>query len=202
MVTVRDQQLAGRELGRDRLVDGRIVDAPDAVGGAVAVGDIAPGLVTQGGLEVAPRVARVEGEDGGEVVAGGAGQPQAVLLRSRLGPLMRTNALAVGGELDPGEEAAAGEAGAVGRRVVLLERPDRRLGVPRQHSLVGPLAQQLRRVPIGIAAVRIAGQVELDHVVRRAAGKFGPLRLVDHVVGRSDDVGQRPDRAEVVVNGL
>jgi hypothetical protein len=141
MVAVRDQQLAGRQFGRDRLVDGRIVDAPDAVGGAVGVGDVAPGFVAEGWLEMAPRVAGVEGEDGGEVVAGGARQSQPVLLRARLGALVRADPLAVGGELHARQEAAACGARAIRGRVVLLERPDGRLRVPGQDTLVRPLTQ-------------------------------------------------------------
>ena len=50
------------------------------------------GVGVEGGVERgAPGVARVEGEDRGEVVAGGARQPEAVLLRAGLGALVRAD---------------------------------------------------------------------------------------------------------------
>ena len=55
---------------------------------------------------------------------------------------------------------------------------------------------------VRVAPAWIARQVELDDVVRRAGGELRPLRVVDHVIRRRDDVGQRPDPAEVVVNRL
>ena len=96
VVAVGDQQLAGRELGGDRLVDGRVADAPDAVGGPVGVGDLAPRLSADRRLQVLPGVARVEGEDGGEVVASRAGEAQPVLLRPGLSALVRPDPLTVG----------------------------------------------------------------------------------------------------------
>ena len=53
VVAVGDQELAGRELGRDRLVNRRIADSPDAVGRAVAVGHLTPGIAERR-LEVLP----------------------------------------------------------------------------------------------------------------------------------------------------
>ena len=73
-------------------------------------------------------------------MAGRAGEPQAILLRAGLGALVRPDPLAVRGQLHAREQAAAGEARAVGRGVVLLERPDLRLRVAGQDSLVGPAA--------------------------------------------------------------
>ena len=55
---------------------------------------------------------------------------------------------------------------------------------------------------VGVAPAGVARQVELDDVVRRARGELSSLGLVDHVIGRSDDVGQLLDPAEVVVHRL
>src|SRR5215207_4364694 len=178
-----------------------VLDPPDAVGGAVSVRDLSPGIAAKGRLEMRPGVAGMEGEDGREVVPGCSRQPEPVLLRPGLGALVWPDPLAIGSELDPGQEPAASESRAVRSAVVLLERPDGRLGVPGQDALVGPLAQKLGGVLVGVAAVRIARQVELDDVVGRADGELGTLDLVDHVVGGSDDVGGR-DLAEVVVHRL
>src|SRR4051812_2870157 len=104
MVAVGDQQLAGLELGCDRLVHGRVANPPDAVGRAIGVGHLAPGIAAERRLDALPDVARMEGEDRGEVVPGRASESQAVLLRSRLGALVRADALAVLCEADPGEE--------------------------------------------------------------------------------------------------
>ena len=109
VVAVGDQQLARLELGSDRLVDSRVFDPPDAVGRPVAIGHFAPGLAAEDRLEVAPGVAGMEGEDGGEVVSGGAGQSQPVLLGARLGPLVGADPLAVRSESDTREQAATSE---------------------------------------------------------------------------------------------
>src|SRR5262249_20512886 len=101
-----------------------------------------------------------------------------------------------------GEESAPGETGAVRRRVVLLQGPDRRPVLAGQDALARPLAEQRGGVLIGIAAGRVSREVELDDVVRRAAGEFGALLVVDHVVGRGDDVCERSDPVEVVADGL
>src|SRR4029450_3374466 len=54
---------------------------------------------------------------------------------------------------------------------------------------------------LGRARIRIVslGQVDVDDVVRRAGGEPGPLPGADDVVGRCDQVAQRPRRAQVVV---
>ena len=202
MMAVGDQQLARLELGGDRLVHGGVADPPDAVGGAVRVRDLAPRLIAESRLEVLPGIPGVEGEDRREVGMGRAGQPEAVLLRAGLGPLVRPDALAVGRELHAGEEAPAGEARAVGRRVVLLERPDLGLRVAGQDALVRPLREQCRGVLVGVAAAGIAGQVELDDVVRGASDELSALLVVDHVIGRGDDVAEGADPAEVVMECL
>ena len=132
-------------------------------------------------------------------MAGRAGEPQPVLLRPGLGALVGPDPLAVLGEPDSGEETAASQAGSVGSGVVLLERPDLRVVVADEGAVGCPLLQQLRGVHVGVATAGVLRQVELDDVVRRAAGELGPLGIVDHVVGRGNDVRERSDLAEVVV---
>ena len=90
-MAVGDQQLGLGELGGDRAVGVRVVDPPDPVDGALVVGDLAPRLAAGVALEVAPGVALVQREDRRQVVAGRLGQPQAVLLRPRLGALVRAD---------------------------------------------------------------------------------------------------------------
>src|SRR5262249_2011123 len=109
MVAARDQQLTGLEFRSDRIVNGRVVDTPHAMGGAVVVGHLPPEVLERG-LEVLPGIAGMEGEDGGEVQASRSRQPQAILSGTRLRALMRPDALAVGREPDPGEKAASREA--------------------------------------------------------------------------------------------
>ena len=130
VVAVGDQELGIGELGLDGLDDRRVVDPPDAVDGAVGVGGLAPRLALSRRFEVGPGVALVEGEDGGEVVAGGLGQAQAILLGAGLRALVRADqAGAVVGDANAAEESAAGVPRAVGPLVLLLERPERFLAV-------------------------------------------------------------------------
>jgi hypothetical protein len=55
---------------------------------------------------------------------------------------------------------------------------------------------------VGVAPLGIARKVELDDVVLRASDELIPLGLVDNVVRRSDDVSERADLVEVVVERL
>src|SRR4051812_9154696 len=55
---------------------------------------------------------------------------------------------------------------------------------------------------VGVIAPGVPRQVELDHVVLRAGDEFVALRVIDHVIGRSDDVAERSDLVEVVVQRL
>ncbi len=198
VVAVGDQQLAVGELRGDRLVHPGVADPPDTVGGALVIGDLVP-RVLEGGADVPPGVAGMEREDRGEVVPGGSGEAEAVLLRPRLGALVGADALAVGSEPDPGEEAPAGEATAVGGVVVLLQRPDRRLVVFDQDALVLPGAEQTRRVLVRVVSTGIPREVDLDDVVSGAARELRPLLIIDHVVRRRGDRRQRSHLAEVVV---
>ena len=78
-----------------------------------------------------PARGREEAEDGGEVRAGGAREPQPVLLRPRVRALVRADAArAVVLDANAAEEAVARAGLAVGAGVVLGEGPDRRLAAP------------------------------------------------------------------------
>src|SRR2546422_349406 len=126
VVPVGDQQLGVGQLGGNRLVDSGIGDPPDAMNGAVGVGDLAPWLGAQIGPDVAPHVSGVKREDRRQVVAGGLGEPQSVLLGAGLGALVGANeSSAVLGDAYPGEEPVPRAPAAIGPLEVLSERPDR-----------------------------------------------------------------------------
>ena len=116
MVAVGDQQL--RRPARssvDRGVDRGVADPPDPVDGAAVVGDLAPGLALDRGRDQRPGVLGAEREDRREVVAGGAGQVEPVLLRARQGALVGEDLAGVEVlDPDPGEDAVAAAGGAVG----------------------------------------------------------------------------------------
>ena len=202
MVAVGDQQLGVRQRGlhvRDRV---RVADPPQAVDGPVVVGDLAPRRGVRERAKRRPRCAArvvVQREDGGEVGASGAHQPQAVLLRGGVGALVRPDrAGPVVGDPHPAEEAVAHALAAVRGAVGLGQRPQRGLAVAGQHSLHLPLLEQLARVRVRVVAL---GQVDLDHVVRAAPSELAAQVRVDHVVGRRGQTIQRPRRGEVVVDG-
>ena len=138
VVAVGDQQLGvGQRLdhGGDH---GRVVDPPDPVDGAVGVGDLAPGLGGEGGLDQRPGVDGREREDRREVQVRRPRQFEAVLQRAGVGALVGADGPGlVVLDPDPGEHPVAGVRGAVGRGVVLGQRPDacrrcRRRGRPRR----------------------------------------------------------------------
>ena len=202
VMAVGDQQLGVGKLCRHRLVHGGLGDPPDAVQGAVVVGHLAPGVAGGRRLDLPPGVGAGEREDRREVVAGGAGEVEAVLLRPRLGALVGPHSAGpVVLDPHPGEDRVAGEARAVRRRVLLGQRPERRLAVPAQDALQLPVLEGAGGVGVGILALAGLRKVDLDHVEGRAAQQLGPLRGVDDVVGRRGDVLQRADPGEVVVQG-
>jgi hypothetical protein len=57
-------------------------------------------------------------------------------------------------------------------------------------------------VLVRIAAAGIARKIEFYDVVWGPGGELGALVIVDHVIGRSDDVGRGADLVEVVVQRL
>ena len=199
VMAVGDQQLALGQLVRDRLMDAGVSDAPDAVGRPLGVGELAPGLARSGWLYRRPGVAGIQGEDGGEVVLRRPGQTQPVLLRPRLGALVRPYSLAVLRQPHPRQEPTTGHLPPIGRRVVLGQRPDRPLSVLHERALLLPALQHPARVLVAVAAVGILREIKRDHVVGRPPRELGPPRRVDHVIGRRDHVPERPDLAEVVV---
>jgi hypothetical protein len=206
VVAVGDEQLGAleRRLDRgDRVVVGH---APEAVGGALVVDELAEGRLRGGRLDRAEGGALrvgVQAEDRRQVRPGRAGEPQAVLARAGVRALVRADPpRAV--VLDPHarEQAAAGLRRPVGRDVVLHERPDRRLLVSDDGAVGLPALQEPRRFGVGVAAL-LPGlrQVDADDVVRRALGQRGALLGVDDVVRRGDDSLQRADLRGVVVQG-
>src|SRR6185437_16164636 len=174
------------------------------VHGAVGVGDAAEWLRFRERLEGVPRLllgVREEAEDGGEVRARGPRQAKAVLLRAGVGALVVADAAgAVVLDAHAAEEAVTGSRPAVGARVVLGERPDRRLALAHQHALLAPRLERGLGVQIRVAAVG-PGQVDLHHVERALLRERGALGLVDHVVGRRRDGVQRADHARLVAQG-
>ncbi len=172
VVAVGDQELRSRVSsavnGRDDL---RVVNAPDAVDGAVGVGGLAPRLALGSRFEVGPGVALVEGEDRREVVAGRLGQAQAVLLRAGLGALVRADqAGAVVGDSHPAEKAAPRVPRAVGPVVLLLERPERFVAVaPRGCPGASNSSSVSAACSYGSPPPGDCGQVDLDDVERRTA---------------------------------
>ncbi len=112
--------------------------------------------------------------------------------------LVRANATgAVLLDANATEEPAAGERASAGAGVVLRVSPHRRLLVADDRALELPALEKFPRgrVRIGLAPRQIDG----GDVERRARDQRGALIVVDHVVGRRHDVGQRPDHGLVVV---
>ena len=73
------------------------------------------------------------------------------------------------------EQPVAGAAAAVGAGVVLLERPQRGLGVLDDDPLGAPAVQRRGGVGVRVAAGGVLRQVDLDGVVRRAGDQLGAL---------------------------
>ncbi len=208
MVAVGDQELRFGERLDHGGDDHRPGDPPDAVDGAVGVGDLAPGLVGEGGGDQRPGVDGGEREDRREVQVGRAGQLEAVAQRPRVGALVGADGAGlVVLDPDPGEHPVAGVGRAVGGGVLLRQRPDRVLVVGDQHPLRAPGVDQPRRVLIrvadrprgGVGRVERHRQVDRDRVVRRARQERRPLRRVDHVIRRRGDRAEPADLRQVVV---
>ena len=211
VVAVGDQQLGAGEALGDGGVDGRVLDLPEPVDGAVFVARFAPGLVRQARRDQRPGVLGREREDRREVVAAGAGQLEAVEQRAGMGALVGADGAAlVVLDPDPGEDPVAAVAVAVGGDVVLGQRPERGRVVLDQRPVGFPALDPRRRLGVGIAArvaVGIGGverfrQVDRDRVVGRALQQRLALGRVDHVIRRRRDRIQRADLPEVVVQRL
>ena len=200
VMAVGDQQLGVRERRLHRLDRGRIAAAPQAVHRAVVIGHLAPRRAGSGAGERAPGArgrVRVQREDRREVRPRGTRQSQPVLLGPGVRPLVRTDASRpVLLDSHARKESAPRPQRSVGPAVALLERPQRRLRVAHQNPRPLPLAVELRGVFVGLTARR---QVDLDDVVRRARHELRALARIDHVIGRSHDVGQRARAGKVVM---
>ncbi|CAA9531776.1 MAG: hypothetical protein AVDCRST_MAG30-3857 [uncultured Solirubrobacteraceae bacterium] len=200
VVAVGDQQLRAGQ----RLVDGldrdRVRHAPQAVQGAVGVGDLAErragDVRCDGGPGRAGRVV-VEGEDGGEVRPRRPLEVEAILLRARMRALVRADpARAVVLDAHAGEDPVARAPHSVGARVVLGERPQRGLVVADEDAVALPCREGLRRVAVGVVALR---EVDLDDVLRGRREQRGALLGVDHVIGRGGDGLEAAGARQVVV---
>ncbi len=210
VVAVGDQQLGAGEALDHRGDDGRVGDPPDAVDGAVGVGDLAPGLGREGGLDQRPGVLGREREDRREVQVRGPRQFEPVDERAGVGALVGADGAGlVVLDPDPDEDAVAGVRGAVGGDVVLRQRPDRILVVGDQHALGAPGVDPPRRVLVriadrparGILRIERLRQIDRHRVVGRAIQQPHPLGRVDHVIRRRGDPVEPPDLPEVVVQG-
>ncbi len=218
VVAVGDQQLGVARRGLHRGDDRLVGDPPQAVDGALRVGGLAPRRLRGDRLERPPRRAGgvgVEREDRRHVGARGARQAQPVLLRARVRALVRAHPpRPVLLDAHPAEEPAPGLRHPVGAGVPLRVRPDRGLRVAHHGALQLPALEQLSGHPVGIGELALdallpvgaalagggrPGEIHRDHVERGARDQRGPLRGVDHVVGRGHDVAEGSDHGEVVV---
>ena len=200
MVAVGDQQLRAVERALDRIDRGGVRDAPQAVESAVIVSGFPPrfGCGVRGERRPSGAVGVGEqGEDRRQVRLGRAREPQTVLSRTRMRALVRPDpAGAIVLHAHAREEAAALAAPAVGAGVILLECPECRRRVGRDHALPAPVGQQAAGLGIGIVAHR---EVDAHDVVGGASLELGTLRGVDHVVRRRHHRLQSSGLLEVVV---
>jgi hypothetical protein len=194
VVAVGDQQLGAGERGLDLADAAGVGHAPEAVAGAVLVGDVREGLALSG----QQRRAGVQAEDRGQIRARRPREPEPVLLGARVGALVGADAAGpVVLDTDAAEEALAGQRPPVGPGVVLAQRPQRGLAIADHGALAAPGGEQLGGVRVGVSVP--LGEVDLDDVVRRAAGQPGAVLGVDDVVGRGDQVAEVAGDRGVVV---
>src|SRR5205085_3406922 len=85
---------------------------------------------------------------------------------------------------DTRQEPAPGSRRAVGTGVVLLEWPQRRLGVVHNDALGLPCLEHLGRMGVRVTAIVRLREIDAHDVVRRARFELGPLLRIDHVVWR------------------
>ena len=96
------------------------------------------------------------------------------------------------------EQAAPALLAAVGGRVVLLEHPERGLGLPDEHALLAPGLEHLLGVLVGIAASGRPREVDLHDVEGALRQQAVAQLVVDHVVGRGDHRLERAHSPRVV----
>jgi hypothetical protein len=204
VVAVGDQQLGVCQSGLEGGDGVGVRQPPQAVLGAVGVGGggerVGVGRRAQRGGGGVPGVCE-QAEDGGQVGAGGAREPQPVLLWPRMRSLVRTDAArTVVLHAHAREEAPANALAPVRGGVALLEHPEGLVALAHENPLLAPVLEHVGGAKIGVAAVG-AGEVELHNVERAALDQLGPHRLVDHVVGRRDDGLERAHRGGLVAKG-
>jgi hypothetical protein len=198
MVAVGDHDRLGSHGVGDGVAHAGVVDYPHRVAHALAVVDVGHrfGVHRE---QVGEPLGQRQSPDGGEV---GAARPQ------QLEPV----AAGLGGRALVGEDVAPrGAKGqgpdhpggvAVDTGVVGVGHPvdgERRSPVPHEHAVGLPTREQAAGNLVAILAALVDGQVDPHGVVRAAARELCALALVDHVVGRADDVAERHPR-EVVAD--
>ena len=192
MVAVGDQQLGPGEPVDEASDRGGVGDPPERVAGALVVGCGGEGLTDAQLVQRRPHGAigvREQAEDGGEIRARRARETEAILLRPRVGALVRPDASrAVVLHAHAREEARPREVAAVGARVVLAQGPDRGLILAHQHPALPPRCHGRGRVLVGVASSLRARQIDLHDVVLAARHELVAELVVDHVVGRRDHV--------------
>src|SRR4051794_41063611 len=106
-----------------------------------------------------------EAEDGGEVGVRRARQPKPVLLGAGMGAFVRPDAaLPILLHANAREEPAPAAPRAVRSGVVLLEDPERGLGLLGQDAACAPVGEGLAGVLVRVFAVGTVWQVDLDDV--------------------------------------
>ena len=188
----------------DRLVDRRVGDPPDPVDGAVVVGDLAPGRRRRSPARPAARRRRWRARRSARGCGGWRGS-------GRGGPASGRAGCARGGARGRARSprpatrariAVAGVLGAVGRRVVLGQRPERGLAVLGEDALGASTPRSSRRrARRGRRRRPVCGRSISTTLKGERPSSSRPLLGVDHVVGRRGDVAQRADAVEVVVQG-
>jgi hypothetical protein len=131
-------------------------------------------------------------------------QRQAILLGAGEGPLVgQHRSGAEAGQLDQADEALAHVGPALGLEALVID-VKARLAVTNQR--LGLQASELGRagfvLGVGIARARSFGQDHAHAVVRRSSRERCPLLVVDHVVGRREQIAGVTGLAEVVAQTL
>jgi hypothetical protein len=200
VVAVGDEQLGPRHGLLHRGDRRRVVHPSQPVDGAVVIGGLCPHRIAAGAAQGLGDGARRVGEhreDGGEVGPGGARESEAVLARAGMGALMGPDAARpILLHAHAREVALPGAPRAVGTDVVLGQRPQRGNVVEHHRALLAPVAQERGSAVVPVLAA--PREVDPHDVVGRPGLERRPLRVVDHVIRRGDDVLEAAGAVEVV----